>query len=107
MHAMPRRFRRGIVVMRIADRLYQCYTLIKMKTAISIPDQVFKTADRMAKKLGISRSELYSRAVAEWIDRQKKSSITAKLNEVYSREPSEPDPFVEAAARHTLRRTEW
>jgi hypothetical protein len=78
-----------------------------MKTAISIPDQLFKAADQRAKKLGISRSELYSRAVADWLDRQKKSAITAKLNEVYSRSPDVSDPAVQVAARRVLRRSEW
>ena len=40
-----------------------------MKTAISIPDEVFEAADRTAKKLGVSRSELYATAVHEFIER--------------------------------------
>jgi len=78
-----------------------------MKTAISIPTSLFKKADQLAKKLGISRSELYSRAVADWMDRRHQASITAQLNHVYSRVPSGLDPALKAAQRRTARRNEW
>jgi metal-responsive CopG/Arc/MetJ family transcriptional regulator len=42
--------------------------LLSMKTAISIPDDIFKAADVAAKRLGISRSELFVRAVKEMLD---------------------------------------
>jgi len=54
-----------------------------MKTAISIPDQVFRSAERLADRLGISRSELYCRAVKDLLDRHEQGSITARLNELY------------------------
>lgn len=55
-----------------------------MKTAISIPDKIFKTADNIAKKQGISRSELYSKALEEYIKEMNDEQITEKLNEIYS-----------------------
>jgi metal-responsive CopG/Arc/MetJ family transcriptional regulator len=57
-----------------------------MKTAISIPDQIFKQADILANELGISRSELYSKAIEEFIKERDDEVITEKLNEVYNSE---------------------
>lgn len=54
-----------------------------MKTAISIPDQEFIAADKLAKQLDISRSELYRLAIADYIARHSDDRITDKLNEVY------------------------
>ena len=54
-----------------------------MKTAISIPDKIFDAAERAATKLGMSRSELYTTAVREYIDRHAREGITDELNDVY------------------------
>ena len=54
-----------------------------MKTAISIPDPVFRSAERLADKLGISRSELYCRAVKDLLERHEQATVTARLNEIY------------------------
>lgn len=63
-----------------------------MKTAISLPDQLFKDADETAKRLGISRSELYATALAEYLARQSAAQITAKLNTVYQSVEGRPEP---------------
>ncbi len=55
-----------------------------MKTAISIPDELFASADALAGELGVSRSELYARAVAEYVAKHEGAGITDRLNEVYS-----------------------
>jgi metal-responsive CopG/Arc/MetJ family transcriptional regulator len=55
-----------------------------MKTAISIPDRVFTQADRLAKRLGLTRSELYARAVERFVGEHSDSEVTAALNSVYS-----------------------
>jgi len=52
-----------------------------MKTAVSIPDELFREADHLAHRLGISRSELYVRAVAEYIGAHREQSVTERLNE--------------------------
>ena len=57
--------------------------LFIMKTAISIPDHVFKTAERLAKRLGLSRSELYVRAISSYVEKHKSQKVTDLLNEVY------------------------
>ncbi|MEQ8733685.1 MAG: hypothetical protein RIC29_02080 [Rhodospirillaceae bacterium] len=62
-----------------------------MKTAISIPDEVFEAADRTAKKLGVSRSELYATAVHEFVERHRVEDVTSKLDEVYASAKSDLD----------------
>ena len=54
-----------------------------MKATISIPDGVFQSAERLAARLGVSRSELYSKALAAFVDKHRDNSITFRLNEVY------------------------
>ena len=57
-----------------------------MKTAISVPDSVFRSAEQLADRLGVSRSELYSKAVAELIAKHRDDLVTLRLNEIYSAE---------------------
>lgn len=54
-----------------------------MKTAISIPDALFQAADQLAARLGLSRSELYARAVADWVAQHQADTVTAQLDAVY------------------------
>ncbi|MFO8039750.1 MAG: ribbon-helix-helix domain-containing protein [Sodalinema sp.] len=65
-----------------------------MKTAISIPDSVFEQAEALAQQLGLSRSELYQKALEDYFKKYKNEQILLKLNEVYSRESSEVDPVM-------------
>lgn len=80
-----------------------------MKTAISIPDEVFEAAERAAKRLGVSRSELYSNAVKEFIERHRRENVTDKLNEVYfeNESASELDVGLKALQAKSLPREEW
>lgn len=55
----------------------------RMKTAISIPDGIFREADALAKRLGLSRSELYARAVSALLEAHRGEAVTARLNEVH------------------------
>ena len=55
-----------------------------MKTAISIPDSLFNDAEITAKQLGLARSQLYVKAIKEFIEHHNKDKITEKLNFVYS-----------------------
>ena len=57
-----------------------------MKTAISIPDPVFQAAECLAQRLGMSRSQLYSKAILEFTKSHKNQNITEKLNSIYSDE---------------------
>lgn len=78
-----------------------------MKTAISIPDAVFKSADTLAGRLGVSRSELYARAVAEYVAKHQDAKVSERLNAVYAVQARKPDPALRVAQRRTLKRSDW
>jgi len=80
-----------------------------MKTAISIPEEIFEEAERAAKKLGVSRSALYAKAVLDFVERYRREGLTEKLNEVYSANESisELDPNLAAMQTQSLKRDEW
>jgi hypothetical protein len=79
-----------------------------MKTAISIPDDVFAKAERLARRMKSSRSELFSRAVAEYIARHSPDHITEQIDDVCREIGNEKsDGFVRATAHRTLERVEW
>jgi len=78
-----------------------------MKTAVSIPDKVFKKAERLARQMKKSRSELFSNALAEYVARHAPDHVTETMDQVCAEIGSEPDPFVSAASRRVLERSEW
>lgn len=78
-----------------------------MKTAISIPDDIFESADALAERMGVSRSWLYASAVAEYVAKHQDAAVTARLNAVYTDQSSQLDPAVRKAQRRAVRRTEW
>jgi predicted transcriptional regulator len=78
-----------------------------MKTAVSIPDELFHRADRLAAELGTSRSGLYREALAEYLRRRDSSAITSSYNEVIDAVGSEVDPWVAEVGRRALERSEW
>ena len=83
--------------------------LASVKTAISIPDDVFESAERTASALGLSRSELYATAVREFIERFRATNVTAKLDEVYAEDDTSTllDPRLEMLQAHSLGREDW
>lgn len=78
-----------------------------MKTAISIPDELFTAADALATRLGVSRSELYSTAVAEFVAKHNPSEITERLNQVYATEDSTLDPVLRRIQAISIGPEEW
>lgn len=78
-----------------------------MKTAISLPDDLFESADELAERLGVSRSELYAEAVAEYLAKHRDADVTARLNEVYQDEASGIDPALRSAQARTVGSSEW
>ncbi len=78
-----------------------------MKTAISVPDEVFDSADELAQELGISRSELYSTAVAEYLAKHRAEDVTARLNQVYGDEHSGLSPELRRAQAKSIGTSEW
>jgi len=78
-----------------------------MKTAVSLPDDLFQAADTLARKLGMTRSGLFATAVADYIARHRGSRVTERLNEVYSTEDNSLDEAWQAEQDRMLRRSEW
>jgi metal-responsive CopG/Arc/MetJ family transcriptional regulator len=80
-----------------------------MKTAISLPDALFRAAERQAKRAQKSRSQLYAEALAEYLARHAPDEVTEAMNRVVERlgGASEADPFVRAAGRRVFERTQW
>ncbi len=80
-----------------------------MKTAISIPDEVFEAAERTAKSLGVSRSELYATAVREYLERYRREGLTEKLNQVYENDEaaSELDERLRTLQLSSLEKEPW
>lgn len=78
-----------------------------MKTAISIPDRVFRSGEQLAARMRVSRSELYTRALAALVDKHRDDLITARLNEIYGpgREDSSLDPGLALLQHRTLTRS--
>ena len=77
-----------------------------MKTAISIPDRLFRAAEQLAARWGISRSELYAKALDALVDKHSDDVVTARLNEIYSREKEDSslDPALASLQQRTLKR---
>ena len=79
-----------------------------MKVAVSLPDEIFHAVERHAKRVRRPRSQLYADALAEYLTRHSPEEVTEAMNQVLERlgEPG-PDPFLAAATRQVLERTEW
>ena len=78
-----------------------------VKTAISIPDSIFRAAEKLAKHLGFSRSELYSKAVAEYLQKHRNDGTTRKLDEIYAKKSSLLDPAIQALQSASIDEEEW
>jgi predicted transcriptional regulator len=78
-----------------------------MKTAVSIPDDLFRRADDLARREGKSRSQVYREALAEYLLKRDPESITSALDEVVDDVGLRPDPWLDLAARQALARSDW
>ena len=78
-----------------------------MKTAISIPDEVFEGAERLARRTRRSRSRLYSDALREYLARHAPDEVTEAMNRACDEVGDTRDLFVSTAARRVLERSEW
>ena len=80
-----------------------------MKTAISIPDSLFTAAEQLARRIGISRSELFQRAIRLYLKEHKDKGVTESLNDVYdSGEPDRGlDPVLELLQGASIAREDW
>ena len=82
------------------------YTL-KVKTAVSLPDLVFRAAERHAKRARKSRSQLYAEALSEYLTRHSPEEVTAAMNHVVEQLGEQKDPLVARSSRRILERSEW
>ncbi|MBI5831000.1 MAG: ribbon-helix-helix protein, CopG family [Armatimonadetes bacterium] len=83
-----------------------------MKTAVSVPDELYAEAERLARARGITRSSLYQEALRDYLQRERDDRMTEAINLVVDQiaehgDDDDTGPFVRAAAAATLRRVEW
>ena len=80
---------------------------VNMKTAVSVPDDLFRLAEAAARRLRVSRSKLYATAISEFLKRQQGNAVTERLNEVYSRRPAKVDSALHRAQLKSLEKDHW
>ena len=78
-----------------------------MKTAVSVPDDVFDRAEALARREKRSRSEVYSAALREYVARHAPDDVTEALDRVVAEVGEADDSFIRVAAERVLRTTEW
>ena len=78
-----------------------------MKTAISLPDDVFRAAERVAKRKGMTRSELYARAVAALVRAEDEEETTEQLNALYGSTDSRLEPELARLPSRVVEREDW
>ncbi len=78
-----------------------------MKTAVSIPNDVFEKVERLARRGRRSRSEVFSAALREYVARHAPDEVTEAMDRVCAAVNDQPDTFVSAAARRVMKKTEW
>ena len=81
--------------------------LTYMKTAISIPDTIYNSAEKLAKRLGKTRSELYVQAIRSYIAKHQNDDVVKKLNEIYSSDNNHLDPELNKMQSRTIFKEKW
>jgi predicted transcriptional regulator len=78
-----------------------------MKVAVSVPDDVFEEAEQLARRMKRSRSEVYSRALAEYVARHAPDRVTEAMDRALAEIGEPADHFVHTASRRVLRHSDW
>jgi hypothetical protein len=78
-----------------------------MKVALSIPDDLFASAETLSKRLGVSRSRLYATALADYVAKHRGRKTTDRLNAVHGDKPERLDPAVQRAQRRSIEADRW
>ena len=78
-----------------------------MKVAVSVPDAIFEAGEHLARQLGVSRSQLYSDALAAYLSARGAEAVTARLNAVYSSESSAVDAALSRAQLQQFADEAW
>lgn len=78
-----------------------------MKTAVSIPDDLFRRAEQLRRRAGKSRSQVYREALAEYLVRRESHAVTGALDALVDELGQDLDPWMAEARRRSLERSEW
>ena len=78
-----------------------------MKVAVSIPDELFKSAETLSRKLGLSRSRLYAAALTDFVGKNQGRKVTERLDAVYAAEESRLHPQLRRAQKRSLPAESW
>lgn len=78
-----------------------------MKVAVSIPEDLFETAEALGRRLGLSRSRLYATALAEFLAKHRSRTVTDRLNRVYGTEESRLDTQLRRLQRRSIPDESW
>ena len=78
-----------------------------MKTAISIPDDIFQSAEQLARRLGVSRSELYVQALKSYLQEHHEEGVTDALNTIYEDIRAQLDPVLQRVQTRSLPQDDW
>jgi len=78
-----------------------------MKTAISVPDEVFELSEKLAKKLKVSRSAVFAMGIEKLNDDLDRKALIARINKVCDEVDTSVDPVLKEYTRRKLRDTEW
>lgn len=86
----------------VDKQLYRSHTIV-MKTAISLPDRLYYEAEKTAQSMGIARSQLFAKALEEFIEHHKRENVTERLNRVYSKVDRDEFEDISNAGLESLR----
>jgi metal-responsive CopG/Arc/MetJ family transcriptional regulator len=78
-----------------------------MKTAISIPDDVFQSAEQLARRMSLSRSELYVQAIKSYLQAHREEGVTDTLNTLYGEIHAPLDPAIQSLQTRSLPKDDW
>jgi hypothetical protein len=78
-----------------------------MKTAISLPDDIFQSAEQLARRLGMSRSELYVQALKSYLQEHLQEGVTDALNTIYGDGQAHLDPVLQSIQTRSLPQDDW
>lgn len=96
----------SIVVSQLVS-VFRLWYYYSMKVALSIPNDLFDSAESLSKKLGVSRSRLYATALAEFLAKHRGRRTTDRLNAVYASEESRLDPRLRRLQARSLGESSW
>jgi metal-responsive CopG/Arc/MetJ family transcriptional regulator len=78
-----------------------------MKTAISLPDSLFLAAEKAAERLSMSRSQMYAKAIREFVELHAQADVTEKLDRVYEEHSSRLDPALRNMQKLSIEDDAW